>query len=134
MYYKIISEGQIIDAATDLNYVKWQEKNRLFLSCDEGGADGIISSNGADIYLLTEKETGEDLPVVEIVEIGEEDYLALKEEIDAGNSVEQPGEQDDEVNIHKTRLKRLEEEVEELRAANEMLTECLLEMSEIVYG
>ena len=134
MYYKIISEGQIIDASTDLNYVKWQEKNRLFLSCDAESSDGIISSNGADIYLLTEKETGEDLPVAEIVEIDEEEYLALKEEIDAGNSVEQPGEQEGETNTHKTRLKRLEEEVEELRAANEMLTECLLEMSEIVYG
>ena len=53
MYYKIVSGGVIVDAVKgSLNYVRWQEKNRVVLSCEEADADGIISSNGSDIYLL----------------------------------------------------------------------------------
>ena len=134
MYYKIISNGEVVDACDGLSYVRWQERNRLFLSCGEEDADGILSSDGADIYLLPGALTVEGCAHVTVTEITEEEYAALRDELDAGRTVIEPDEEPDESNQGKTRLRLLEEKIEELAEANAMLTECLLEMSEVVYG
>lgn len=134
MYYKIISEGKIVDACDGLNYVRWQEKNRIFLSCEAEDAEGIVTSNGADIYLLPDVEAVEGFAYATATEITEEEYTALRDELDAGGTVIEPDEDPDGDSPGKTRLRLLEEQVAELAEANAMLTECLLEMSEVVYG
>jgi len=134
MYYKIISDGQIVDASDGLKYVRWQEKNRLFLTCEENEAEGIATSDGADIYLLPASEAREGYRYAAVAEIGEEEYLALREELDAGRQIADDGDAGQEGTEAKTRLRLLEEQVAALAEVNDMLTECLLEMSEIVYG
>ncbi len=134
MYYKIISDGQIVDASDSLRYVRWQEKNRIFLSCEESEADGIVTSDGADIYLLLTSEAREGYRYAIVADIGEEEYLALREELDAGQEIADDGDAGQEGTEAKTRLRLLEEQVAALAEVNDMLTECLLEMSEIVYG
>ena len=136
MYYKIISEGQIVDACDSLSYVKWQTKNRLFLACGAEDADGIVSSSGEYIYLLEGKSGPEGYASATIAEIGEEEYFRLCEELDAGNAIADTTGKDGATDNTpaKTRLAQLEDQVAELMEQNAMLTECLLEMSEIVYG
>jgi len=138
LYYKIISEGAIVDACDGMSYVRWQAKNRIFLSCDAADADGVITSDGADIYLLTGADPVEGVAYATISEITEEEYIALREELDAGDEIVEPDAEPDtdpdDSGPGKTRLRLLEERVAELSAANAMLTECILEMSEVVYG
>ena len=93
MYYKIISNGEVVDACDGLSYVRWQERNRLFLSCGEEDADGILSSDGADIYLLPGALAVEGCARVTVTEITEEEYTALRDELDAGRTVIEPDEE-----------------------------------------
>ena len=135
MFYKIVSNGTIVDASSGLSYVRWQEKNGLWLTCGEEDAQGIINSNGEDIYLLSGTEPMEGYSFATVTEITEEEYLVLREELDAGGEIVDPDEPDQDPDTPtKTRLRQLEEQVAALQEVNDMLTECLLEMSEIVYG
>ena len=134
MYYKIISGGTVVDAAIGLNYVRWQEKNSLWLTCGESDAQGIVNSNGEDIYLLSGADPMDGYSYAAVAEITEEEYISIREELDAGAEIVDPGEPDTDPSSAKTRLQQLEEQVAALQGVNDMLTECLLEMSEIVYG
>ena len=131
MYYKVISEGQIIDVCDGLNYVKWQARNRLFLSCEANGADGIVASDGSAVYLLTGAEPVGDCAYVTTVEISLEEYDELRAQLIDGGMIED--DTADPGNEPVARAKWLER-LEVLEAQNAMLTECLLEMSEVVYG
>ena len=134
MYYKIVSGGVIVDACDGLSYVRWQEKNHLWLTCDEPDADGIISSSGTDIYLLDTAEPMEGYSVASVTEITETEYITLREELDAGDTIIDPDGESEPDTPAKTRLSQLEEQVASLQEVNDMLTECILEMSEIIYG
>lgn len=138
MYYKIVSGGLIVDACEEMRYVTWQEKNRIFLNCEEHEADGIITSDGKDIYLLPGGEIVDGFEQADYEEITAEEYAALREEIDAGRQPEddggEPEPEPEPDNPSKTRLAALEETVARLEGENYMLTECLLEISEILYG
>lgn len=131
MFYKIVVDDIVVDATEELNYVLWQEKNRIWLSCDERYAKGIVSTNGESIWLLPSAPDMDGYSHCEIIEIGEEEYREIRDEIDAGEEVPYTPDEGEEVpepdTPGKTRIQQLEENVE-------MLTECLLEMSEIVYG
>ena len=121
MYYKIISQGQIIDAAPDdqLNYVRWQDKNGMFLSCTPELADGIVSTDGDEIYLLEGPSAGAvlpDAPVITMAEITEEEYLEIREEMDAGQAIVNPDGEQQEDSQAKTRLRQLEEMVASLQS------------------
>lgn len=50
MYYKVIKDDRVIDILEQLVYVKWQEKNKIMVICDENTAQGIISSDGKHIW------------------------------------------------------------------------------------
>jgi len=136
MYYKIVSNGTIVDASSGLSYVRWQEKNRLWLSCEAQDANGILTSNGEAIYLLEGAAAMDGYSYAMATEITEAEYLVLREELDAGDEIVDPDQPDDQEpdTPSKTRLQLLEARVAELQEVNDMLTECLLEMSEIVYG
>ena len=133
MYYKIIYNGFVVDACDGLNFVRFQEKNSIFLSCEEEEADGIVSSNGSEIFLLNDIGSGETVYST-YVEITKEEYDVLRDELDAGDSVPEDSGDEEPDTPAKTRLAILEETVAELSQTNWMLVECLLEMSEIGYG
>lgn len=131
MYYKIIYNGLVVDACDGLNFVKFQEKNRIYISCGEAEAEGIVSSKGDQIYLLN--RSGETVYAT-YTEITKEEYDELREELDAGDSIPDDSGDTEPDTPAKTRLQMLEEQVTELTQVNGMLIECILEMSEIVYG
>ena len=135
MYTKIVSGGIVVDACDEMRFVKWQEKNRVFLNCEEADADGFIGYGGQEIYLLAGRAEVDGYSVATYTEITREEYEELRAEIDAGKEIPDPDGGDEEPeNPAKTRLQALEEQLAQMMETNWMLTECLLEMSEIVYG
>ena len=134
MYYKIISDGLIVDACSGLNYVKWQERNRLFLSCEESGADGIVSSDGSQIYLLSGTPDIEDLPHATFTEITLEEYTEIRKELIDGGAIDTDGADPEEEARQEFNRSEILKRMEELEAQNMILIECIMEMSEVVYG
>lgn len=91
MYYKLLREGKIVDAVDGLDFVKFQKRNGIFLSCPEDQAQAVISSGGEKIWMLKEPEDERiaDYPVVESCsEIGELEYLAIREALAGSSPVE----------------------------------------------
>ena len=134
MYYKIISEGLIVDACDELNYVRWQERNRLFLSCEQAGADGFISSDGSQIYLLAGAGDIEDLPHATFTEITLEEYKEIRKELIDGGAIDADGSDPEEQAREEFNRAELLKRLDEVEAQNMMLIECIMEMSEVVYG
>ena len=50
MYYKVLKNNKVIDVLDNLVYVKWQERDKIMIICDENSAQGIISSDGNHIW------------------------------------------------------------------------------------
>ena len=135
MYCMIVSHGVIVDACASPDFVRWQEKNGIWLSCDKADAHGVVASNGNDIYLLEGISPMAGYEYASVTEITEEEFANIHDELSAGTVPETDrGEDVTEPTLPKSRLQMLEEEVAALMETNSMLTECILEMSEIIYG
>lgn len=150
MFLKIVQDNTVIDAIANVLYVEHQERNNLNLLGSEAGAFGIMSSDMSTIWHtedLAEVPEGTDCETVEAIEITEEEYTALRRELDAGNVVdddpaeEQPEEgepEEPEVVMTPTemrlRINELTATVEALTEEKDMLMECVLEMSAVVYA
>ena len=134
MYYKIISDGLIVDACSELNYVRWQERNRLFLSCEQAGADGFVSSDGSQIYLLENTADIEDLPHATFTEITLEEYTEIRNELIDGGAIDADTTDPEEEARQEFNRSEILKRMEELEAQNMILIECIMEMSEVVYG
>lgn len=80
MYYKVLKDNKVIDVLENLVYVKWQEKNKIMVLCDENTAQGIISSDGNHIWhessLYRVPVDGYD--TVQLEEIDKYEYEQLK--------------------------------------------------------
>ena len=50
MYYKVIYNSRVIDVLDKLIYLKWQEKHKVMVLCDENSAQAILSSDGDTIW------------------------------------------------------------------------------------
>lgn len=133
MYYVIIAGGKIVDASENLYYVKWQERNRIFIDCDEQSADAVITSNGECAYLLPGKQI-DGYTVCEIREVSEEEYRRIREELDEEGEAPVPDDPEPAPDEPKTRIQILEEQLAQQTETIAFLTDCLLEMSEAVYG
>lgn len=157
-YYKVIANGTVIDV--NFVFLKWQEKHKILIGCDAEDAHFIQSSDQKEVWrvpwLNPVPEGAREYETVNAVEITEEEYLELKEQLDLGNIVEEPEEpeeilpeegsddtgNDDEVTDEpvmtaeemRRKIVSLEEQVVEQQARNEFLELCLLEMSEAVYA
>lgn len=100
MWYKVVnSDNIIIDVLESLNYVMFQETNKLLLSCNQRKAQGILSSDQTVVWHL---ETLQEFPptspiyaTVKVLEIDEDTYLALKESLEMGEQPIEPPAEDD---------------------------------------
>lgn len=151
-YYKVISNGVVIDA----NYVwlKWQTKHRILLGCEPHEANYIQSSDQAHVWRVQWlNPVPADAPTfetVEAVEISEEEYLEIRKQLDDGFEVVVPEEIPEEEIPEDTttetpsievmtpeemrrKIIYLEAALEEQAKTNDILTECLLEMSTVIY-
>lgn len=80
MYYKVIKNNRVIDVLNQLIYVKWQPKHQIMVLTDENDAQGIISSDGEQIW---HEPSLYRIPVdgfetVEICQIDKFEYEQLK--------------------------------------------------------
>lgn len=80
MYYKVIKNDKVIDVLDKLIYLKWDEKHKIMLLCDEDEAQAILSSDKNTVWhertLYRVPVSGYD--TVELVEINEYEYKQLK--------------------------------------------------------
>lgn len=149
MFYKIMQGNTVIDAIAGVQYVVFQERNRLNILGKKAEAFGIMSSDMSTIWHvegLAEIPAGSDYQTVTMVEITEEEYDALRKQLEAGDVVEDPEEEqpdegtteEPEVVMTPTemrlRINELTATVEALTTEKDMLMECVLEMSAVVYA
>ena len=151
-YYKVISNGLVIDA----NYVwlKWQTKHRILLGCEPHEANYIQSFDQAHVWrvqwLNPVPAGAPTFETVEAVEILEEEYLEIRKQLDDGFEVVVPEEIPEEEIPEDTtpetpsidvmtpeemrrKIVYLEAALAEQAKTNDILTECLLEMSTVIY-
>lgn len=145
MYYKVVSDGQIVDVSIGVNYVRWSKHNNRMICCDAEDAEGFVSSDGTRVFLLEGSGSREGMTYARLAEITQEQYeIILQELIDNGviddPDAPQPDEPDDgddegdDGGQEPVAKSKLMQRVEALEEQNAMLVECILEMSEIVYG
>lgn len=150
MFYKIMQGNTVIDAIAGVQYVVFQERNRLNIIGKKAEAFGIMSSDMSTIWHvegLAEIPAGSEYQTVTMVEITEEEYDSLREQLAAGDVVEDPEEEqqpdegtteEPEVVMTPTemrlRINELTATVEALTEEKDMLMECVLEMSAVVYA
>lgn len=82
MYYKVIKDNKVIDVLDKLIYLKWQDKNKIMVLCDENEAQAILSSDKNTIW---HEKTLYNIPIsncnydtVELFDIPEHEYKQLK--------------------------------------------------------
>jgi hypothetical protein len=145
-YYKVIANGTVIDA----NYIwlRWQRKHNILIGCEPHEANYIQSYDQAQVWRVQWlNPVPADAPIfetIDAVEISEEEYLDLRSQLDSGLTPVEPEpepepeypdpvepEPEPEVVMTPEEMRR---RIVELTEHNQMLEECLLEMSEVVYG
>ena len=151
MFYKVILNGMVVDIQTELRYVRWQEANNLMIMCSEEMANGILSSDDSVIWHV---EGFSEFPdglcqTVIVEEIEEDEYLRWKERLEtATTETEETTEESPAENATAEEsaskaylsiqdlltIQELMDKVGKLEKENELLSECLLEMSEKVYA
>ena len=134
MFIKITNNADnlpIVLQSDDVVFIKWQMSNDIPIRTTREQAEAIVV-NGADFYFFNGYvRNDKDFSIAE--EIDEQTYYAsLKETPDPEDEepvIEEP---------HETELPLSREEltalVRKLQEDNRILTESILEMSEVVYG
>ena len=133
MYIKTFDANDVLTGAehlVDPCFVRWQIPNGLMVRCEKAQAQGLVGEDNNTVYLYN-GAMPRGVKEAYAEEITKEEYDAIKRG-------EPDPEDDDPVDPDPeeppmTRAE-LTASVAELREQNAMLTECLLEMSEIVYG
>ena len=128
--YKIIYNNMIIDVMKKLKYCKYLERAKRTLLCDKTSANCIVSSDGSQVYHISGALAMPDTyKSVQIVEIDKDEYDYLCSLTIQENPIP-VDPQDDELDDPVV----LKQRVNELQSEVEMLTNCILEMSTIIYS
>lgn len=117
-------------------FVKFQPANSILVRCDERDACGIVSLDGSSIYTLAGKNIGGGFDSEEtavIIPYAEYEELSLLEEQTdpEEDSPVIPEDVPEETILTRAELTR---RITELEEQNALLQDCILEMSEAVYG
>lgn len=142
-YFKVKQNNTVIDVLADPNYIVYQQGNDLCVIGKQTEAFGVLSSDASVIYavegLRIAPNKGYD--VVSLEQIDKTEYDELKALLDENKSVvdddqQQDNQQEEVMSMSELRqtVLTLKAQNEELAARNELLTECVLELSEIVYA
>ena len=133
LYIKVLHNGTIIgaEAHEDPVYVNHPYYRETPVRCEKNEAQGVVSLDQSQIYHLLNRSSmpGEHL---EAEVISKEEYEYIIERLGPDDDPEPepaPDEQDDYMTIPQMR-----ERILALETENEFLTDCLLEMSEVVYA
>ena len=140
-FFEVVDNGQIIDAG--FVYLYWDERQKRLYGCDVKKAEYLQSYNGQKIYhanwMKPLKSGSPACEEVHVIEIPYEKYDEIVATLDNGETPEEeepapykPVPSKDETKPMS--ISEMRETIEEQRQQIDMLTECILEMSEIVYG
>ncbi len=82
--YKVLANDTIIGVIDVPSYIRYQNRNGMFVACDELYAQGVVSQNGKDIWQLKDAPVipVEGYTTVELIAIEEDEYNTLKELFD----------------------------------------------------
>ncbi len=145
-YFKIIQDGAIIGCGT--NFIAWLPRTRRFAICDMDLAQAVIDVISeqrfhAEWLAAVPAESGVVFPTAEVVLIDADEYNDIYEELSDGEPIPIPEpepeptppepEPEPEEQPRMT-VQEMREKITEQEDQIAMLTECLLEMSEIIYG
>lgn len=88
--YKIIENGQIIDVLETLQFVKCLPKTQRIIIVDKRQANGIMASNGNDVYHIygTPHTFEGDVRSIRFEEIDAEEYERLAQQVKANEKLE----------------------------------------------
>lgn len=80
MFYKVIKNRNVVDILSSLQFVKFQQKHKILLLCNEEDAQGILSSTGDTAYHLPSLNPFpiDSFATVTLEEITEHEYNQLK--------------------------------------------------------
>lgn len=141
-YFKVKQGNIIIDALADPKYIVYQQGNDLCVIGKESEAFGVLSRDASMIYAVEGMRVAPDkgYTVVRLEQIDKNDYEELVEELDGGGDVPDPDPEpdpddpDEVMSLAEMRknILALKAQNAELTAQNELLTGCVLELSEIV--
>lgn len=85
MFFKIIYEKLIIDVLANPKWVLWLKRTQRFLASEITTANGVISSNGLEVYAIDAKGGFKNHPepykTVKVVEITEAEYNLIRSQI-----------------------------------------------------
>ena len=89
--FKVIENGQIIDVLENLKFVKCLPRTKKIVLVDERQANGIMSSNGNEIYHLygTPFTFEDEKKTVRFEEIDVEEYEVLTQQVKKNEKLEE---------------------------------------------
>lgn len=112
-------------------YVRWQASNNYPVRCDKADAQGIVSENDELIYLLNGSlPHGYPEPYAVYITKQEYDEKMVNDPEDNDPVIPEDTPEEEPV-LTRAELSR---KVAELEEQNSFLTDCILEMSEVVYA
>lgn len=96
-YYKIIVDGSVVDAA--FTFLRWDGRLNRLLGCEPTDAHFIQSSDGNTVYRVgwlnpVPNAVNGMYESVEAAIIGKQEYLDLRAQLDEGETVPEPAEQE----------------------------------------
>ena len=88
--FKIIENGQIIDVVENLKFVKCLHRTKKIVCVDERQANGIMASNGNDVYHIygTRHTFGEEVRTVFYEKIEAEEFEKLTHQVKQNEKLE----------------------------------------------
>lgn len=134
-FYKMISGENFVGIGTSLDLRRFQLKHKIVLACDESNAQYIQYKE--DLYraswMMPVNNSTVVYSLLEVIEIGKEEYDALQSAIEAGEEIEVPrGEEENYTEQEPEMLPSEKTTVEYVRAAKlkEMSNRCNKEITD----
>ena len=148
LYYKIVKDGHIIDVGSA--FLKWNAKWHQLFSCDANDAQFVQGRDGDTLYRpewMREPpaDTGLVYTIVDTGFINEREYEYLLALLEEGDEIDDtpPEEEEQETEPDEEpapdtepamTISQMRQYIAEMNETLSMLTDCILEMSEAVYG
>lgn len=147
-YYKIIKDGEVVGVGT--RFLKWFLRSKGYYYCNFDSAECVQDDVGDALYHVSWMHESPSaayiVPVAEIEEIDYTEYDELYNQLDDGEAIPipepepepepTPEPEPDEGEDKETpmTIAEMREKISEQEGMISMLTDCILEMSEILYG
>lgn len=155
IFYKILADGKVLDV-NDV-FLRWQSKHGVMLVCDPAKAEFICPRDCSGYYHPSWLNKPPEAAVydgeIDAEEITETEYRVLLKQLEAGETADNPepdpggtggedtgtggdntGDSGGQQKPTVADMKQLVDTCAGLQKQVQMLTDCVLEMSEEIYG